>query len=595
MILCMPRKGGKVHVVRVRKSHVDKQGGQRDYESVLLRRTFRQDGKVRNETVANLSTLPEAAIAAIAATLKGQTLVAAGSEFTTTRSLPHGHVAAVLAMARRLGLPALLGPACRSRDLALGLIISRVIEPASKLTTLSWWADTTLGTDLGIAEASTDEIYAAMDWLVGRQDVIEKKLAAKHLGPQVNPSEMALFDLSSTWMTGNHCELAARGYSRDGKKGLPQINFGLLGDREGRPVAVRVFPGNTADPAAFTEIVTVVKDTFKLDDLVLVGDRGMITTARVNALRELNDSGTAFEWITALRNPAIAALAADDGPLQMSLFDQHDLAEIIHPDYPGERLIACRNPLLAIRRARKRTELLTATENLLGRIKTRVEAGRLSGAADIGKAVGKVAGKYKMAKHFDTTISDDGFAYHRNQAGIDAEAALDGIYVIRTSVDAATLTPAAVVQSYKDLANIERDFRSIKTDDLQVRPVRHRLTDRVKAHLLICMLARYLVWHLRKAWAPLTFTDENPPTRDNPVAPAQRSTQADAKAAHKHDATGSPLHSFAGLLKHLATLTRNQIRYHDTNIKIDTLTDPTPTQRRAFDLIGVTIPLTIAA
>ena len=585
-----------MHVARTLTKYVDKAGNVRRYESILVRRTFREGAKVRHETLANLSKLPAKTVAAVEATLKGQTLVSVGSEFTITRSLPHGHVAVVAAMARQLGLPALLGPPCRSRNLALGLIVSRVVKPASKLRTRSSWADTTLGADLGITDASTDEIYAAMDWLVGRQDAIEKKLAAKHIGPQVNPSGMALFDLSSTWMTGNHCELAARGYSRDGKKGLPQVNFGLLGDREGRPVAVRVFAGNTADPAAFTDIVTVVKDTFKLDDLVMVGDRGMITTARVNALRELNDDAeTSFGWITALRNPAIAALAADDGPLQMSLFDQQDLAEITHPDYPGERLIACRNPLLAARRARKRTELLAATEKLLGAIKTRVEAGRLSGAADIGKALGKVMGKYKMAKHFDTTISDDGFTYHRNQASIDTEAALDGIYVIRTSVDAATLTPAAVVQSYKDLANIERDFRSIKTDDLHVRPVRHRLTDRVKAHLLICMLARYLVWHLRKAWAPLTFTDENPPARENPVAPAQRSTDAQAKAAHKHDPTGNPLHSFTGLLEHLATLTRDRIRYHDTDIEFDKLTDPTPTQRRAFDLINATIPLTIAA
>jgi len=585
-----------MHVARTLTKYVDKAGNVRRYESILVRRTFREGAKVRHETLANLSKLPAKTVAAVEATLKGQTLVSVGSEFTITRSLPHGHVAVVAAMARQLGLPALLGPPCRSRNLALGLIVSRVVKPASKLRTRSSWADTTLGADLGITDASTDEIYAAMDWLVGRQDAIEKKLAAKHIGPQVNPSGMALFDLSSTWMTGNHCELAARGYSRDGKKGLPQVNFGLLGDREGRPVAVRVFAGNTADPAAFTDIVTVVKDTFKLDDLVMVGDRGMITTARVNALRELNDDAeTSFGWITALRNPAIAALAADDGPLQMSLFDQQDLAEITHPDYPGERLIACRNPLLAARRARKRTELLAATEKLLGAIKTRVEAGRLSGAADIGNALGKVMGKYKMAKHFDTTISDDGFTYHRNQASIDTEAALDGIYVIRTSVDAATLTPAAVVQSYKDLANIERDFRSIKTDDLHVRPVRHRLTDRVKAHLLICMLARYLVWHLRKAWAPLTFTDENPPARENPVAPAQRSADAQAKAAHKHDPTGNPLHSFTGLLEHLATLTRDRIRYHDTDIEFDKLTDPTRTQRRAFDLINATIPLTIAA
>ncbi|MBO0885105.1 MAG: IS1634 family transposase, partial [Mycobacterium sp.] len=467
--------------------------------------------------------LPAEAIAAVEATLKGQTLVAAGSEFTTTRTLPHGHVAAVAAMARQLGIPALLGPRCRSRDLVLGLIISRVVDPASKLSTLSGWAETTLGADLGIAEASTGEIYAAMDWLAGRQDAIERKLVTKHLGPETNPSKKALFDLSSTWMTGSCCELAARGYSRDGKKGLPQINFGLLGDREGRPVAVRVFPGNTADPKAFTKIVADLQDTFKLDDLVMVGDRGMITTARINALRELNnDAATGFGWITALRNPAITKLAADDGPLQMSLFDQHDLAEITHPDYPGERLIACRNPLLADRRARKRAELLQATEKLLEPIATRVEKGRLTGAGKIGETVGKVMGKYKVAKHFHTTITDDNFTYNRNQDNIDAEAALDGIYVIRTSVPAADLDAAGVVQGYKDLANIERDFRSIKTDDLQIRPIHHRLEDRVKAHLLICMLARYLVWHLRRAWAQLTFTDENPPTRDNPVAPAKR-------------------------------------------------------------------------
>ncbi|KZS65040.1 transposase, partial [Mycobacterium ostraviense] len=409
---------------------------------MLVRRTFRQGGKVRHETLANLSKLPAEAITAIEASLKGQTLVAAGSEFTVTRALPHGDVAAVAAMARTLGMPALLGPPCRSRDLALGLIISRVVKPASKLATVSGWADTTLGVDLGIADASTDEIYAAMDWLVNRQGAIETELAAKHLGLQANPSKMALFDLSSTWMTGNHCELAARGYSRDGKKGLPQINFGLLGDREGRPVAVRVFPGNTADPKAFTKIVADLQDTFALDNLVMVGDRGMITTARINALRELNEAGADFGWITALRAPQIAALAADQGPLQMSLFDTQDLVEIVHPDYPGERLIACRNPLLAAQRARKRHNLLAATEKLLGPIKSRVQSGRLAGAADIGKAVGKVIGKYKVAKHFDTTISDDSFTYHRNQAAIDAEAALDGIYVIRTSVDAAELAPA---------------------------------------------------------------------------------------------------------------------------------------------------------
>jgi Transposase DDE domain len=306
------------------------------------------------------------------------------------------------------------------------------------------------------------------------------------------------------------------------------------------------------------------------------------------------DKGASFGWITALRNPAIAALAADDGPLQMSLFDQHDLVEIAHPDYPGERLIACCNPLLTAQRAAKRDKLLAATEKLLDTIARRVEKGRLTRADKIGEAVGKAIGKYKMSKHFHRTITDDSFTYHRNQDNIDAEAALDGVYVIRTSVSAADFDAASVVRGYKDLANIERDFRSIKTDDLQVRPIRHRLDDRVKAHLLICMLARYLVWHLRKAWAPLTFTDENPPARDDPVAPARRSTHADTKAAHKHDTHSNPLHSFTGLLKHLATLTRNKIRYQDTNIEIGTLTDPTPVQRRAFDLINAPIPLTIA-
>jgi hypothetical protein len=585
----------RMHVARTPSKYVDKAGNVHRYESVLVRRSYRDGNKVRHETLSNLSKLPAEAITAIEATLKGRTLVEAGLEFTVTRALPHGDVAAVAAMAHKLGMPALLGPRCRSRDLVLGLIISRIVRPASKLDTRAWWADTTLGADLGIAEASTGEIYAAMDWLAGRQDPIERKLAAKHLAPQTNPSKMALFDLSSTWMTGSHCELAARGYSRDGKKGLPQINFGLLGDGEGRPIAVRVFPGNTADPKAFTTIVSDLKDTFGLDDLVMVGDRGMITTARIKALRGLNEEGAGFGWITALRAPAIATLAADQGPLQMSLFDTHDFAEITHPDYPGERLIACRNPVLAQRRARTRDSLLAATEKLLEPIAKRVGAGRLTGAGKIGEVVGKAIGKYEVAKHFHTTIIDTSFTYSRNQDNIDAEAALDGIYVIRTSVDAAALAPAAVVESYKDLANIERDFRSIKTDDLQVRPIRHRLDDRVKAHLLICMLARYLVWHLRKAWAPMTFTDENPPVRDNPVAPAQRSAHADAKAAHKHDADGNPLHSFTGLLEHLKTLTRDRIRYQNTAIEIDKLADPTSQQRRAFDLIQASIPLTIAA
>jgi Transposase DDE domain len=589
---------GSMHVARNRRGYVTKSGEERVYETILLRRSFRAGDKVRHETLANLSKLPPEAVDAIEATLKGHTLVAAGSEFSKARSLPHGDVAAVTAMARKLELAALLGPACRARDIVVALIISRVVRPTSKLSTLDWWSNTTLGVDLGVAEASTDEVYAAMDWLIDRQDRIEKKLAAKHLAESVNPGRMALFDLTSSWVTGRCCQLAARGYSRDGKKGCEQIEYGVLCDPAGRPVAVRVFSGNTADPESFTEIVKVVKDKLGINKLVLVGDRGMITTARIDALRELNDNPdtpTDFDWITALRAPAIAKLARDDGPLQMSLFDSQDLAEITHPDYPGERLIACRNPALAAERARKRQDLLQATEKQLAHIAERVGKGTLFGADKIGIAVGKVSGKFKMGKHFHLTITDTEFTYHRDQATIDAQAALDGIYVLRTSVAAEVLGPAAVIEGYKNLANIERDFRIIKSDDLDLRPIHHHLEDRVKAHVLICMLACYLVWHLRKAWAPLTFTDQAPPKRDNPVAPAQRSAAAQAKASTKHDAAGNPVRGFRDLLDHLATLTRDRIRYHHTNIEIDKLTDPTPTQRRAFELIDSPIPLTIAA
>ncbi|WP_099868860.1 IS1634 family transposase [Mycobacterium heckeshornense] len=586
-----------MHVARTPSKYVDKAGNVRRYESVLVRRTYRDGKKVRHETLANLSKLPADVIAAVEGTLKGQVLVPAGSEFTITRSLPHGDVAAVAAMARQLAFPALLGPACRSRDLVFALIISRVIQPASKLSTLASWADSTVGVDLDVATASTDEIYAAMDWLADRQDTIEKKLAAKHLGPQANPSRMALFDLTSAWMTGRCCELASRGYSMDGKTGLPQMEYGILTDQAGRLVAVRVFAGNNADPVAFTDIVEVVRTQFGLDRLVLVGDRGMITSARIDAIRELNDNpdtATGFGWLTALRAPQIAVLAADDGPLQMSLFDTQDLAEITHPDYPGERLIACRNPALAAQRARKRAALLAATEIDLGAIAERVAAGRLTGAGRIGEAVGKIIDKYKMGKHFERTITDTSLTYHRNQAGIDTETALDGIYVLRTSVPATDLNAPGVVVGYKNLAHVERDFRSIKTDDLDLRPIRHRLTERVKAHVLICMLACYVTWHLRQAWAPLTFTDEHPPLRDNPVAPAQRSQAAQTKAATRHAPDGTALRSFRGLLTHLATLTRNDIRYHGTNTTVPTLAESTPEQRRAFELIKTPIPLQVA-
>ena len=587
----MLKRGSAVHVSTHRRHYVGKDGVERDYETHLLRRSYREDGKVKNETVANLSHLPADVIEMIRASLAGEAFVPAAAVATVARTRPQGHVAAVHAQAKALGLPTLLGPAGRDRDIALALIIARVCQPGSKLATTRWWTDTTLAADLGVADASTDEVYAAMDWLGARQDGIEKKLVRTHLAGAANPDRLALFDLSSSWVTGHCCPLAARGYSRDGKKGLPQIEYGLLTDPVGRPVAVRVFPGNTADPTEFTTIVQAVKDTFKLTDMVMVGDRGMITSARVQELRELGG----FGWVTALRAPAIAALAADDGPLQMSLFDQVNLAEITHPDYPGERLVACRNPALAAERARKRLALLDATDTELAKIVAAAGAGRLAGAGKIGIRVGKVVGRYKMAKHYILDITDDTFAFTRNQNAITAEAALDGIYVIRTTVPVEQMDSAKVVATYKSLARVERDFRSLKSIDLDLRPIHHWTESRVRAHVFICMLASYLTWHLRQAWAPLTFTDENRPEAADPVAPAQRSHAADAKAATKTTTDELPATSFTALLDHLGCLARVDLRYgdQDTSPTVPTLAEPTPTQRRAFELLGAPIPLTL--
>ncbi len=396
-----------------------------------------------------------------------------------------------------------------------------------------------------------------------------------------------MFDLSSSWMEGSACPLAARGYSRDGKKGKTQIEYGLLTDPVGRPVAIRVFAGNTGDPTAFVAAVDIVRDTFGLTRMVMVGDRGMITSARIEAVKQLGGLG----WITCLRAPAIKALAADDGPLQMSLFDTQDLAEIAHPDYPNERLIACRNPALAQQRAHKRDDLLQATETLLDAIAERVQAGKLTGQDTIGVAVGKVIDRYKMAKHFILDITEATFGYRRNTQAIDAEAALDGIYVIRTDVTAETLDPPGVVTAYKALSYVERDFRVLKVDDLDLRPIRHYLPDRVRAHVFICMLAAYLTWHLRHTLAPLTFTNEHSPTRDNPVAPARVSTAAARKASRRTDDQDNPVRSFRDLLRHMATLARNTITHGGHTF--DKITLPTPTQRRAFELIDAPIPLTL--
>ena len=572
-----------MHVTTQRRHYTGKDGRERVYETHLLRRSWREGGKVRNETVANLSRLPAETIELIRGSLAGERFVPAARQAQVARSLPHGHAAAVHVMARKLGFPALLGPPGPDRDLAYALIVSRVLRPASKLSTISWWDDITLGADLGVAGASTDEVYAAMDWLALRQDDIERQLARRHL----RDGGIAMFDLSSSWVEGSRCELAAYGYSRDGKRGKAQIEYGLLTDPDGRPVAVRVFTGNTGDPKTFPEAVDVVRGKFGLQQMIMVGDRGMITSARITALREL----PGMAWITCLRAPAIRKLMADDGPLQLSLFDEQDLAEISSAEFPGERLIACRNPALAAERARKREDLLRATEDDLAKIAARVSARRLKDPAAIGLRAGKVINKRKMAKHLTVDIAEGRISWQRDQASIDAEAVTDGIYVIRTPVPAETLGPAAAVAAYKGLSALERDFRSIKADDLDLRPIWHRLEDRVKAHVLICTLACYLTWHVRLAWAPLTYADEHPPGRDNPVAPARRSPSADAKAARKTGPGNQPIRSFRDLLDHLATLTRDTITI--AGQAVDKLATPTPDQQRAFDLISAPIPLTL--
>jgi hypothetical protein len=581
----MARQEGSMHVDTRPRTYRAVDGSVREYQQALLRRSYRNaQGKPAKETLANLSMLPTEAVEVLRKSLAGKPLVEADETFDIEHVVAHGHVAAVHAMASQLRFDELLGPRCRERDLAYALIVSRVVAPQSKLSTIRWWADTSLGTDLNITTAHTDEVYAAMDWLLARQDRIEKKLAGRHLAP----GGMALFDLSSTWMEGHCCELTKFGYSRDKKRGLPQIEFGLLGDAAGRPVAVRVFEGNTSDSRSFLDAISAVRDQFGLRNVTMVGDRGMITNARIDDLKAL----PGMDWVTALRAPAIAALATQDGPLQMSLFDTQNFAEITHRDFPGERLVCCRNPALAHERARKRDTLLRATEQNLDTIAAAVTAGRLRGADQIGIRLGKIINKNKVGKHFITTITDDGFTYHRDEDKIVAEAALDGIYVIRTSVDTNRLGTDDVIGAYKNLAHIERDFRSIKSDDLDLRPVRHYLTDRVKAHILLCMLAAYLGWHLRKTLAPLTFTDENIPQASDPVTPAQRSPQAKATDATKKTLDDLPAYDYPGLIAHLGHLTRNTISF--AGQRFEKIANPTPVQRRAFELLGASVPLALA-
>jgi hypothetical protein len=575
-----------MHVDRAGRHYTTVGGERRSYPTYLLRRSYRDEqGRPRKETLANLTGLPSESIEALRATLKGRALVDAEAEFEVERSVPHGDVAAAHVMASALRLRDLLGPACAEGDIAYALMISRAVRPKPKLATARWWAggDTTLGADLGVADASTDEIYAAMDWLTARQREIEKKLAARHL----SQGGIAMFDLSSSWVEGPCCELAAFGHSRDGKRGRRQVEYGLLTDPVGRPVAVEVFAGNTSDPQSFKTAITRVRADFGIERLIMVGDRGMITGTRIGDLRKL----PGMDWVTALKAPAIAQLAADDGPLQMSLFDTQNFAEITHPGYPGERLICCHNPVLEADRARTRAELLADTEAELTKIKASVEAGRLKDPDKIGVRIGKVINKRKVAKHFILDIGPGRLTWRRDQEKIAAEAALDGIYVIRTSVSQDILDTAGAVTAYKDLKHVERDFRITKADDLDLRPIHHYLADRVRGHVLICMLACYLTWHLRQALAELTFTDQHIPQPSDPVAPAQRSPQAKAKDGAKHNHDNLPVYRYRDLLAHLATLDRQTITF--AGQRILKLTTPTPVQRRAFELLGATVPLAI--
>ena len=581
-----------MHISTTRRHYVGADGVERNYETHLLRRSVRVGKTVRNVTLANLSHLPAELIEALRAGLSGKTLLVAGEGLELVRALPHGHVAALSAQARALGLPDLLGPACKERDIVYALVLARALRPASKRATVSWWKDTTLAADLCLEDMGTDEVYAAMDWLLTRQDAIEHKLAKRHLSEAANPSRRAYFDLSSSWMEGRCCPLAAFGHSRDQKRGKLQIEYGLLTGPKGCPVAIRVFPGNTGDPTAFKEIVTVVRDRFGLTHLVMVGDRGMITSARIDALRELPGMG----WLSALRAPSIKKLAQDSGPLQMGLFDEVNFCEITHPDYPGERLVCAKNPLLAKERARKRGALLTSTEAELEVVAEACRRPRrpLRGKDTIALRLGKVLNRHKMAKHFVVEIEEDSFSFSRNEASIEQEAALDGVYVLRTTIEQGELDTAGVISAYKDLAGVERDFRSMKAIDVDIRPVHHHLSDRVRAHAFLCFLATYVTFHLRATLAPLTFTDTEKPERSDPVAPALRSASAKKKDTMKKNAEDTEVCGFRELLEHLGTLTRNTMRVVGTNgTAFDLLATPTSTQRRAFELLGVAVPRTL--
>ena len=550
--------------------------------AILLREGYREAGTVKTRTLANLSKLPADAIAALRQVLKGDTLIKADDAFEAITSRHHGHVQAVLDAMRRLGVAHLIASRpSRQRNLVVAMVAARILAPDSKLATTRWWHVTTLPTLLGVADADEDELYTAMDWVLTRQPRIEKTLAARHL----HNDGMALYDLSSSYFEGSTCPLAARGRNRDGKKGTLQVNYGLLTDRRGVPVAVSVFKGNTGDPTTLLPQVDTVRKDFGLERVVLVGDRGMITQKQVDALRTIDG----IDWITALRPEAIRRRVAG-GTLHMGLFDERTLFELTHPDFPGERLVACRNPELATRRAHTRTSVLDATVNELEKVRRMVGRGRLRGQDDIGVRVGKVVTKYKVAKHVRLTIEDARFDFDIDTDRVAAEAALDGIYVLRTSLPEERITAEETVRSYTRLTQVERAFRSLKTVDLQIRPIHHRLEHRVRAHIFVCMLAYYVLWHMLEAWRPLLFGDEDQhakATRDA-VAPATRSEAALRKVHSKTLDDGSEVQSFHTLLTLLSGIIRNVCRVSGAPPDaptFDVVTTPSATQQRAFQLL----------
>jgi hypothetical protein len=571
----MKKIGGAMHVVTIKRRH-----GEREYASTLVRRSVREGKRVRKETVANLSRLPAEAVEAVRRVLAGETLLTAEDAFQVERSLPHGHVAAVLGSARRLGLERLLGrERSRERDLCLAIVCQRLLRPGSKLSATRRFGLSTLGEELGVGGASEAELLAAMDWLLPEQERIEAGLARRYL----SEGGFVLYDLSASYLEGRKCPLAALGYPRDGKRGKLQIQYGLTCSPEGRPVAIEVFDGKIHDDKTLPSALERIKQRFGIERVVVCADRGMVTEANFASLREHG-----FDWISALRAPQVRSLV-ETGALQLSLFDQRDLAEIASERYPGERLVVCRNPHVARERARKREALLAATEQELAKVKASVTnpRGRLHGkpAGPIGERAGRVVNRYKIAKHFQLTIADGRFEYARNEQAIGEEAALDGFYVLRTSVGADTLTPQAVVRAYKLLAHAERAFRAMKSPDLEIRPLHHRLEDRVRAHVFLCMLAYAVRFELEQRLAPLLFKDDSPLAPVDPVAPAERSATASKKAASKRTEDELPVSSFRDLLDALATLCRNRIRLRGSQASFDQLTQQNELQRRAFELL----------